>query len=117
MYKRQITDNLGRAAGNGHRLLEYLYEHPIVSVGEVQKLTRTSFTSANSLVSKLVTSGVLEEVTGQARNRRFIYRSYIQLFNAPEPEQRLSPRRPADSGREGSRTGSSFEDGAEIRRP
>ena len=92
-HRTVITDNLGLAAGNGHRLLDYLYDHPIVSVSDVQKLTRTTFTPANSLVAKLVENGVLEEVTGQARNRRFIYRSYIQLFNAPEPDQRPSTRR------------------------
>jgi len=83
-HRSTITDKLGRAAGNGHRLLEHLYEHPIVSVNDVRDLTAASFPSANDLVAKLVANGILREGTGQARNRRFIYQSYIDLFFEPD---------------------------------
>jgi len=85
-YRRAITDNLGRAAGNGHRVLEYLYQHPIVSVNDVQGLIGTTYPAANDLVARLVDGGILEEFTGQARNRKFRYRSYIQLFHEVEAE-------------------------------
>jgi Fic family protein len=35
-HRKTITDHLGRAAGNGHRILERLYERPIMSVAEVR---------------------------------------------------------------------------------
>jgi Fic family protein len=76
-----ITARLGRAAGNGHRVLEQLYERPIVSVEDVRSLTRTTFPAANQLVSKLVEHGVLTETTGQRRHRRFSYAPYIRLFD------------------------------------
>lgn len=85
-HRRRITEDLGRSAGNGHRVLEYLYEHPIVSVNEVQELIGTSYPAANDLVGRLVDGDILHEFTGQARNRRFIYQRYIQLFNDPETE-------------------------------
>jgi hypothetical protein len=34
-------------------------------------------------VRRLVEIGVLEEVTGRARNRRFRYGPYIRLFDEP----------------------------------
>jgi len=37
-------------------------------------------TSANSLVAGLQQAGILHEITGQRRNRRFSYEPYIQLF-------------------------------------
>jgi Fic family protein len=80
-HRLTITETLGRAAGNGHRVLEYLYMHPIVSVNEIQGLIGTTYTAANDLVGKLVEKGILREITGQARNRRFSYQSYIQLFH------------------------------------
>ena len=80
-HRHLIIDNFGRVAGNGHRLLEYLYEHPIVSVGDVQGLTGTTYSVANNLVARMVGSGILHEFTGHARNRRFLYRSYIDLFH------------------------------------
>lgn len=85
-HRREITDQFGRAAGNGHRVLEHLYEHPIVSVGEVEELIGTTYPAANDLVARLVEIGILQEITGQARNRKFRYESYIQLFNDAEPE-------------------------------
>ena len=85
-HRHVIAEKLGRAAGNGHRVLEYLYEHPIVSVNEVQALIGTTYPAANDLVSRLVDVGILDEVTGQARNRRFNYGSYIDLFNEAESD-------------------------------
>lgn len=80
-HRRAITDCLGRAAGNGHRVLDYLYEHPVVSVNEIQELIGTTYPAANDLVARFATEGILREITGQARNRRFRYQSYIDLFN------------------------------------
>ena len=85
-HRRVITENFGRAAANGHRVLEHIYEYPIVSVGTVQRLTGTTYTAANNLVARMVDCGILREFTGQARNRRFMYQNYIGLFHDAEPE-------------------------------
>jgi len=85
-HRRVVTENFGRAAGNGHRVLEYLYEHPIVSVGDVQRLTGITYPAANNLVARMVDSRLLREFTGQARNRGFMYQNYIDLFHDTEPE-------------------------------
>lgn len=79
-HRATIADNLGRAAGSGHRVLEALYERPIVSVAEVRELTGTGFAAANTLVARLVDQGILVEITGNARNRRFRYEPYMRLF-------------------------------------
>ena len=80
-HRAQITESLGRSAGNGHRVLERLYDRPIVSVGEIREMTGTTYTAANALVTRLVEVGVLAEMTGFARNRRFRYDAYIRLFD------------------------------------
>jgi len=79
-HRNAITDKLGRAAGNGHKVLEALFDRPIVAVNDVRKLTGTTYAAANSLVSRLVEVGVLSEMTGYVRNRRFRYEAYISLF-------------------------------------
>ncbi|MCB2261906.1 MAG: MarR family transcriptional regulator [Candidatus Thiosymbion ectosymbiont of Robbea hypermnestra] len=89
-HRNDITEKLGYAAGNGHRILETLYAKPIVSVKDVEAVTGTTFAAANQLVKRLEEMGLLEEITGQARNRRFHYAPYIRLFAdhqgvAPEP--------------------------------
>jgi hypothetical protein len=83
-HRDMIVDKLGYAAGNGHRVLERLFEGPIVSVKEVRELTGTTYPAANQLVERLAKIGVLAEITGQARNRRFRYDTYVQLFDEPE---------------------------------
>jgi Fic family protein len=85
-HRNIIIEHLGRAAGNGHRVLEYLYEHPIVSVKEIQILTGITYPAANDLVARMANIGILLEFTGQSRNRRFRYESYIGLFNDSESE-------------------------------
>jgi Fic family protein len=84
-HRSAITAHLGRAAGNGHKVLESLFDRPIVAVNDVQKMTGTTYAAANSLVSRLVKLGVLSEMTGYARNRRFRYAAYIALFNDAGP--------------------------------
>ena len=84
-HRNSITEHLGRAAGNGHRVLEHLYEHPIISVEQVKTLNGTTYPAANELVRKLVERGILGESTGQKRHRRFRYDAYVRLFDEPAP--------------------------------
>lgn len=84
-HRSAITAQLGRAAGNGHKVLESLFDRPIVAVNDVQKMTGTTYAAANTLVSRLVQLDVLSEMTGYARNRRFRYAPYIALFNDAGP--------------------------------
>ncbi len=84
-HRAAITASLGRAAANGHKVLESLFDRPILAVKDVQHLTGTTFAAANGLVSRLVDAGVLSEITGYARNRRFQYAPYIALFTDTAP--------------------------------
>ncbi len=84
-HRAAIAEQLGHAAGNGHKVLESLFDRPIVSVNDVQKTTGTTYAAANNLVARLVKLGVLVEMTGYARNRRFRYAPYIALFNEAGP--------------------------------
>lgn len=87
-HRASVTTYLGRSAANGHRVLESLYQRPILSVSDVQRLTNTSYTAANNLVSRLIELGILVQATGYKRNRTFRYQSYIAIFgeNPPEPQ-------------------------------
>lgn len=85
-HRTAITDHLGRAAGNGHRILESLYERPIVSVSDIQQQTKTTYAASNVLLGRMVELGILSEVTGYARNRRFRYDPYVRLFTDDEPQ-------------------------------
>ncbi len=79
-HRREVTERLGRAAANGLRVLEYLFEEPVVSAKDVQALLGTTFAGANQIVSRLSELGLLVEITGNARHRRFRYEPYVRLF-------------------------------------
>lgn len=80
-HRQVITERFGRAAANGHKVLEHLYQNPIVSVTDVQALIETTYPAANNLVQQFERHRVLREMTGHKRNRRFLYSDYTALFN------------------------------------
>ena len=86
-HRTAITDRLGRGAGNGHRVLESLFDRPILTVADVRELTGITYAAANNLVARLVELGVLAEMTGYARNRRFRYEAYVRLFTDEVPAE------------------------------
>ncbi len=65
---------------NGPRLLDYLFERPIVNVSLVAKALTVSTPTANSLVNQFEEIGLLTETSGRRRNRLFSYQPYLQLF-------------------------------------
>ena len=85
--RQVITEHFGYAAGSGHRVLEHLYRRPIVAVSDVRDLLGSSYPAANNLVRQFVSHGILHEMTGQRRNRRFVYRDYVNLFHDSLPDE------------------------------
>jgi len=85
-HRAAVTSKLARAAANGHRVLEHLYERPIVSVADIQKLLGSSYPVAGNIVDRLASLGILREITGYRRNRLYRYESYIQLFSETQAD-------------------------------
>jgi Fic family protein len=76
------VENFGQVAGNGLKVLEGLFSQPIISVKWIMNLTGVTFAAANQLMHRLEKVGVLIEITGQARNRRYEYSDYVDLFGS-----------------------------------
>jgi len=76
------------SGGNKHdiRLLDALYSQPIVNVAWVERELDVSKVTANRIVARLESLGILRETTGFARNRRFRYDSYLHIFEAMTPQ-------------------------------
>jgi len=79
-HRTLVTEHLGRAAADGHRVLGHLYRRPFLTVADVPSITGTNYPAANRLVSRLVRIGVLEEITGSRRNRAFRYGPYLEAL-------------------------------------
>lgn len=64
----------------GLRLLDQLFEQPLLTVRLVEERLGCSYATAAKLVEAFVQFGLLRETTGWQRNRRFRYDPYLALF-------------------------------------
>lgn len=63
------------------RLVDLLFERPLVNVNFVSEQLEVSYQTANTLVGEFERLALLEEITGNTRNRQFRYEPYVALFN------------------------------------
>lgn len=69
-----------RRQENAQSLMRHLYGRPIIDVKGVTALLSTTTNTAAALIDDLVEYGVLIEMTGQRRNRLFVFHEYLNLF-------------------------------------
>ena len=69
-----------RRQDNAQSLMRRLYAQPVVDVNMAAKVIGATTNTASALIVDLVEHGVLAEVTGQRRNRLFVFKEYIDLF-------------------------------------
>ncbi|HOE14804.1 MAG TPA: hypothetical protein PLL62_02095 [Candidatus Saccharicenans sp.] len=60
--------------------MDYLFMQPIITIKNVKELLGITQAGANNIVNRLVEIGLLKEITGYARNRRFRFDPYLRLF-------------------------------------
>ena len=70
-----------RRQGNAQQLMHYLYRHPIIDVKTITELLETTQKTAGVLIEDMISYGVLTEITGQRRNRLFVFKEYLALFS------------------------------------
>jgi Fic family protein len=71
----------GRAAPNVLRVLEALRQRPLCSLKQLCAAHGMSFPTASKAMHTLVGLGVAREMTGQQRNRVFVYDAYLAILN------------------------------------
>lgn len=67
-------------------LLTMLFAQPIVSIRQVSDMLGRTFQTASDLVTDLERLGLLREMTGDAKNRKFVLGEYFDLFNKPRSD-------------------------------
>ena len=93
-HRELIAKKTRRSSAKALELLDQLYLRPVASVNAIGQMTGLSFVSANDLARRLCDSGLLREITGRSRNRRFSYAPYLALF--ADTEGGVSPPRQFD---------------------
>jgi Fic family protein len=78
---RGVLSSRGRAGGTLLRALDILFDQPVINVPTLARRLSVTFAAANEIAERLVQAGILSETTGQRRNRRFVFQSYLSLFD------------------------------------
>ena len=78
-HRQQIQDYLP-GSNSGLTLLDLLFATPYITVPEAAYALDVSYPTANYLIASFHEIGLVEEVTGQVRNRIFRYKPYLGLL-------------------------------------
>lgn len=71
---------MGRNSARGRQLLNVLYRMPVVSAADVARELQVTMPTAQVLVRRFSQMRLLEEMTGQQRNRVYAFQPYLRLF-------------------------------------
>ena len=80
-HERIIQTQYGKRLKTGLLLHNYLLKQPLLTVKDVQLVCDLSPKAAGDLINIFVEKQMLQEYTGQSRNRIFAYKPYLELFN------------------------------------
>jgi Fic family protein len=71
----------GKKAHNASKLVEFLYQKPVVSISDIVKPLGISKQTANLLIKDFETKGILVEITGHERNKLFTFKRYLDAYS------------------------------------
>lgn len=104
-HRRALSEKLAQeklaATPYDFLFLEYLFEQPIVTIRMAEQHLNCVFVTAEKVVNRFVKLGLLEEITGFQRNRRFRYAPYLALFEPVRNAEKSNPKvTPTKSGKQ-----------------
>lgn len=76
----QINSGFGRRSNSALLLLSILFRNPVTTIENAAKNCSLSYKAANDLVRIMHEKSIVEEMTGQSRNRIFIFKPYLDIF-------------------------------------
>jgi Fic family protein len=93
-FSKLLAQGGGKATGTLLRLLDLLFQSPVVTPKFVGEKLNVAAPTANAAITRLEELGALTEQTGFRRNRRFRFAPYLDLFERANtmPEEKSTPR-------------------------
>lgn len=79
IYEDKIQSMKGRSA-KALKLLNELYKNPIIDANGVTSILKVTPASSYTLLSEMEKYGIIKEITGGKRGKRYILHEYIKLF-------------------------------------
>ena len=72
----------GKKAHNASKLLEYLYQNPVVNMTEISKKLNIAKATTSSLIKDFENKNILFEFTGYKRNKHYIFKTYLDIYSS-----------------------------------
>ncbi len=79
--EKELQQSFGRRNASAQLLLNSLFEQPATSVEDASRICDLSYKAANDLIGLMSKHEILHEVTGQTRNRVFVFAPYLDIFD------------------------------------
>ena len=72
--------SLGSRTANAQKVINYLYQHPMIDAAKAGEVAGISAASAYKLIADLERFGILKEITGGKRGKVYLFSAYLKLF-------------------------------------
>lgn len=82
--QKQVEEQLqglGSRTANAQKVVHHLYQFPVADASRVAKAAGVSAASAYKLIADLERFGILREITGGKRGKRYVFDAYLKLFS------------------------------------
>lgn len=76
-----IIVEFGKKSKNAKKLIDFLYQKPIVAIADIAETLHISRQTANELVKEFINKNILIEITGFQRNKLFSFERYLAIYN------------------------------------
>ena len=77
----RIRSSYGKRSTNAIILLHALFKNPFLTIEHASSVCGVTYKAANDLVRLMEKDNILREMTGQSRNRLFVFDAYLSLFD------------------------------------
>ena len=76
-----IVVSFGKKAHNASKLIEFLYQRPIVNMTDIGRELELAKATVSSLVKDFEKKGILKEITGYERNKFYAFERYLEAYS------------------------------------
>ncbi len=76
------TTSLGTRAADAQKIINYLYNRPIIEINKTIAITGKSKATAYKLIEELEKLDIIKEISGGKRNRLYMFHDYMNLFKS-----------------------------------
>lgn len=72
---------LGAKSKDASKVIDYLYQTPVIYAQKVIDITGKSTRTAYALIAEMERLGILKEITGASRGKLYVFKDYMDLFH------------------------------------